>query len=160
MPRILIAAILVLGTAFALPATAAEFRAGDISVKDPWARASIGTSRPGAAFVGIRNAGAEADRLTGVESPVAGHADLHRTSMVDGVMKMEPSGPVAVPAGGMVMMEPGGYHIMLMKLKTPLEEGTTFPLTLTFERAGAVTVEVSVMGPGAMGGGHGHDSGD
>jgi len=57
---------------------------------------------------------------------------------------------ITVPAGGMAMLQPGGYHVMLMKLKYALKEGESFPLTLHFAKAGKVTVEVRIMSVGAM----------
>ena len=59
---------------------------------------------------------------------------------------------VAVPAHGMATLQPGSFHVMMMGLAKPLEEGHSFPLTLTFEQAGEVTVEVTVQGVGSMGG--------
>ena len=58
---------------------------------------------------------------------------------------------VKVPAGGTIALEPGGYHAMLMGLTQKLEKGATFPVTLTFQKAGAVTVDVEILGLGAKG---------
>jgi len=124
---------------------------GDLAIVSPWARASIGTSRPAAAFLSVTNRGAESDRLVAIESPVAARAMAHRTTMENGVMKMEPAGAVEIPAGGTVTFKPGGLHIMLMKLRQPLKKGGTLSLTLRFERAGAVTIEAPIAGPGASG---------
>lgn len=136
-------------------ASAADATVGDITVKAPWARASAGMARAGAAFMTIDNAGAEADRLVSASADVSKTVELH-THVKDGdVMKMRRVEAVDVPAGGAVELQPGGYHVMFMGLQQPLEDGESFPLTLTFETAGDVTVEVMVMGAGAMGPGHG-----
>lgn len=125
--------------------------AGDIAVEQAWARASIGTERPGVAYLTLKNHGAAADTLTGVETPVAKRAEIHESFMIEGVMKMRPAGEVTIPPGAAVALEPGGLHVMLMFLQKELIKGEAFPLTLTFERAGELTVDVSIAGPGARG---------
>ena len=140
--------------AFALSAgfvQAEPVRQGDLEVDAAWARASIGTSRPGAAYFTVRNLGDEADRLTGLSSPVSAMPMLHETTLSEGVSRMAHVEAAEIPAGGELTLEPGGMHVMLMELTTPLKEGATFPLTLTFESGGEITVEVPVFGPGATG---------
>ena len=140
--------------AFALSAgflQAEPVRQGDLEIDAAWARASIGTSRPGAAYFTVRNLGDETDRLTGLSSPVSAMPMLHETTLSEGVSRMAHVEAAEIAAGGELTLEPGGMHVMLMELTTPLKEGATFPLTLTFEAAGAVTVEVPVFGPGATG---------
>jgi hypothetical protein len=125
-------------------------RIGRIQVESAWARASIGTARPSAAYLTIVNLGDAPDQLLKIETPVAGRAEVHRTVRQGGIMKMKPAGAIAVPAGGKVALKPGGLHIMLMDLRQPLKKGGTFPLTLVFENNGSGTVDVAVAGPGAM----------
>ena len=140
--------------AFALSAgfvQAEPVRQGDLEVDSAWARASIGTSRPGAAYFTVRNLGDETDRLTGLSSPVSAMPMLHETTLSEGVSRMAHVEAAEIPAGGELTLEPGGMHVMLMELTTPLKEGATFPLTLTFEAGGEITVEVPVFGPGATG---------
>ena len=140
--------------AFALSAgfvQAEPVRQGDLEVDAAWARASIGTSRPGAAYFTVRNLGDETDRLTGLSSPVSAMPMLHETTLSEGVSRMAHVEAAEIPAGGELTLEPGGMHVMLMELTTPLKEGATFPLTLTFESGGEITVEVPVFGPGATG---------
>ena len=74
---------------------------------------------------------------------------LHQTVMTDGIASMPHAMEVPVPAGGQVALEPGGYHAMLMDLTQVLEEGETFPVTLTFRDAGEVTIPVTVQNIGA-----------
>ncbi len=131
--------------------------AGNIEIENPWARASAGMAKAGAAFMDIKNIGA-ADRVIGASADVSESVELH-THIKDGdVMKMRRVDVIDVPANGMAHLAPGGLHFMFMGLTAPLEEGETFPLTLTFEKAGDVTVEVEVKAAGAMGGmqGQGH----
>lgn len=150
-----LAAILV--TAALLPVSGAL--AGDIDIQNPWARASAGPAKAGAAFMDISNGGA-ADRVTGASADVAEVVELH-THIKDGdVMKMRRVEFIDVPAGGAVQLQPGGLHVMFMGLTAPLEEGESFPLTLTFENAGDITVEVVVQKAGAMGAMHGQGHGD
>lgn len=135
-------------------ASAADATLGEITVKAPWARASAGMARAGAAFMTIDNARAEADRLVSASADVSKSVELH-THVKDGdVMRMRPVDAVDVPAGSAVELQPGGYHVMFMGLEQPFREGESFPLTLTFENAGTLTVDVTVLGAGAMGPGH------
>jgi hypothetical protein len=139
-------------------AMAGDAKVGDITVEGPWARASAGPARAGAAFMTLNNAGAVDDKLIAASTDVSNKAELH-THIRDGeIMRMRPVDGIDVPAGGVANLQPGGLHVMLMGLKQPLKEGEAFPLTLTFEKAGEVTVEVMVMKAGAMGQGamHGH----
>ena len=128
-----------------------DYRVGEIAVVHPWARATASTAKTGAAFMIIRNGGADADRLVGVSSSVSRKAGLHKSLIEDGIMKMRPADVIDVPAGGMVMLKPGSYHVMFMGLKGPLKEGDSFPLSLVFEKAGEIEVMVTVMKAGAMG---------
>jgi copper(I)-binding protein len=93
----------------------------------------------------LSNLGAAPDRLLGGATPVASQVEVHEMSMDGGVMRMRPvSGGLVIPAGGTVALKPGGYHIMLIGLKTPLTAGTMVPLTLRFEKAGLVKLQVPV----------------
>ena len=130
--------------------------AGDIQLKGAWARASIGTERPGVAYLTIHNMAAASDRLLGAETSVAKHATVHESLMKDGVMKMRPVGEIEIQPGGMVMLEPGGLHLMLTFLQKKLVEDESFALTLTFEHAGEVMVDVMIAGMGAKKAPHEH----
>lgn len=145
---ILLLILTALGSASAI--VAAQERT-PISVERPWARASIGTSRPAAAYLTLVNRSSEAARLVGIESPVAGRAEVHRTVKEGEILRMEPAGDIELPAGGRVVLEPGGLHVMLMDLKQPLKRGEKLSLTLRFADGGAIEVTVPVMGPGARG---------
>lgn len=124
-------------------------RVGDIRVEVVWARASIGTSRPGAAYLTIVNEGSDPDRLLRIETPVAARAEVHETVSEEGVMKMRPVGEVEIPARTTIKLKPGGLHIMLMGLSEPLDKGGKISLTLRFEKSGAVSVDARIAGPGA-----------
>jgi copper(I)-binding protein len=128
----------------AAPVRGAELTVGDLTIDRPWARASIGAARAGAAYLTIVNRGAAIDRLVSVAASLAKRAGLHSTLNEGGVMKMRPAGPMEIPPGIALELEPGGLHVMLMGLQAPLVEGESFALTLTFERAGAVEVTVPI----------------
>jgi copper(I)-binding protein len=122
---------------------------GSLEIEAPWARASVGTMRPSAAYMVIRNGGDEPERLLRVETPDAGHAELHATVTEGDMMRMRPAEGLEIPPGGELRLEPGGLHVMLMHLQQPLEEGASLPLTLVFERAGEVTIETPIAAVGA-----------
>jgi copper(I)-binding protein len=146
-----IAAALALSL-FAAPALAEGIKAGDLTIEKPWARATPKGADVGAAYVEIRNAGGDADKLTGGSADFA-NVEIHEMSMQGNVMQMrELKDGLAIPAHGDVKLSPGGYHLMLTGLKHPLVKGETAKVTLTFERAGAVTIEFPVVGIGASGG--------
>ncbi len=125
-------------------AAAADYSLGDLAIHKPWARASIGQAQAGAAYVTVMNKGSLPDRLIAVEGEVANRVELHNHMMDGGVMKMRPVKAIEVAPGEPAVLKPGGLHIMLMGLKAPLVKGESFPLTLVFERAGRVEIEVSI----------------
>lgn len=139
----------LLAAGLALMAGAASAQSGQLAVDNAWARATPGKSTIGAAYVTIE--APTADRLVAASTPVANKAELHTMSMSGMVMKMRPIAGVDIPAGQKVILAPGGLHIMLIGLKKPLMAGQSFPLTLTFAKAGTRTVEVAVEKIGAAG---------
>lgn len=149
MKRLLPAAFALI---LAAPAMACEVvRIGDIEVEQAWSRATIGADRPGVVYLTIRNTGGSDDALTGLATPVAGMPMLHETVITGGVASMPHAMSVPVPAGQTVALEPGGFHAMLMGLTQKLDNGAAFPVTLTFQNAGAVTMTVEVLALGAKG---------
>jgi copper(I)-binding protein len=136
---------------------AAGYRAGNISITDPHARPTVPGQPGGAAYLTLENTGGSADRLVSVSSPVAQSAEIHTMRMDGDVMRMREAGELPLAPAAKVEMKPGmGYHIMLNGLKQPLQEGASFPMTLTFEKAGKVEVPVVVDGKQAKPAGHGH----
>lgn len=150
--------------ALLLIALAVSARAEDtasIAITQPWSRATPPGVTVGAAYFGITNKG-NADTLLRVESPVAARVEMHTNVEKDGKMQMRPVPTVTVPAKGRLEFAPGGLHVMLIDLKQPLKEGARIPLTLVFEKSGAIHVEALVQGigatspPAANQGGHEH----
>lgn len=141
-PIIAIGYLAVCGT------TLAHAGAADgIVVHDAWSRATPPGITVGVAYFVMDNRGPD-DRLLRVSSPIAKQPELHVSVMEDGVMQMRPLKTVEVVEGASVKFEPGGKHVMLVGLHKPLKAGDTFPLTLTFEKAGSVRTMVHVFGIG------------
>ena len=151
MKRMALAALAALNTTAGGSATAFA-GSEDVVVEGAWARASIGTSRPGAAYLTLRNKGDEVVTVTGIRTPIAIRPEIHRTSTNHkGVSSMAPAGDIGIAPGESVALEPGGLHAMLMRLQEPMIEGESFPMTLTFSDGGTVMVEVPILGLGARG---------
>jgi copper(I)-binding protein len=144
----------------------AQQKHASITVETPWARATPPGAPTGAVYLTVHNGGSSDDRLVAVSTPAAKKADLH-THLMDGdIMKMRAVPSIQIPAGKDVRLAPGGYHVMLMDLNHPLKRGDTLRLTLTFEKAGQITVTAPILAAGALGpkgaGGspmHGHGGG-
>ncbi len=114
--------------------------------------ATAADATTGAVFLTLHNSGASDDRLIAASTAKAGVVEIHE-GFVDenGVMQMRKVDGISVPAGQMVQLKPGGYHIMLMQLNGPLSLGETFDVTLDFENGPDVTVPVSIVAPGDSG---------
>ena len=145
-----IAAIGLLTMFLAGPATAQSGSPPAVQAVNVWARATPQGAKTGAAYMTLVNQGQTDDRLIGVATPVAGEAQIHSMSLENGVMMLRPVPGIDVKAGATAMLKPGDYHVMLMDLKQPLIEGSSFPITLTFEKAGKVQVTAKIAGIGAM----------
>lgn len=134
-----------------LAASAAAFLAfpafaQGVAVQDPYARSASAMATTGAAFMVITNTGGAADRLIGVTSDVAEKVELHtHREDANGVMRMiHVEEGLDLPEGGEIVMERGGHHVMFMGLKEPMAQGDMIDLTLVFEQAGEVAVQVPV----------------
>lgn len=138
-----------------LPAAAQEYRAGDVAVGRPWTRAIAAGAPTATGYMTFRNEGSAPDRLVSASTPMARAVELHESTVADGIMRMRPlpSG-IQIPPGATVRLEPGGLHAMLAGPSGPFAQGTRVPLTLRFERAGEVTVELAVEAPGARSSAH------
>ena len=128
-------------------ANADDYKAGDLRVSDPWSQELPPNAPTAAAYFVIHNTGATPDRLLSAQTPLAEKAELHEHVMQGDLMKMQQVPSVAVPAKGELTFAPMAYHVMLLGIKdrSLLADGKRFPLTLTFEKAGKVEVEVSVQ---------------
>ena len=151
MKRMLFALLALSAACAASPAPAQEFKAGDIVIEKPFARATPKGAEVGGGYFTVRNNGAAPDRLTGGTADFA-NVEIHQMKSENGVMKMGalPNG-LNIPAHSTVRLAPGGYHIMFTRLKKPLEKGETISATMTFEKAGPIVVQFPVEGIGAIG---------
>jgi copper(I)-binding protein len=131
-------------------AHAQTFTKGSIEIQAPWSRATPGGADVGAGYLVITNKGTQTDRLLSFVTEVAGQPEMHEMSTEGGVMKMRPLPKgLEIPAGATIKLEPGGYHLMLLKLKKPLVQGQRYKATLVFEKAGSVDVEFEIRALGA-----------
>lgn len=132
-----------------------------VTVSGSWARTSPKNAANGAVYLTLESSAADALVDASVDPSVAAMVEIHETKMADssmgdssmgdssmpagsGEMTMAPVDRIEIPAGGQVALEPGGYHIMLMKLAAPLETGSTIKVTLTFDKAAPQTIDVEV----------------
>ncbi len=102
-----------------------------VTVKDPWVRATVSQQKATGAFMQITSA--QDARLVEARSPVAGVVEVHEMTMDKDVMRMRAIKGLDLPAGKSVELKPGGYHVMLMDLKQQMKEGDTVPVTLVVE---------------------------
>jgi copper(I)-binding protein len=121
---------------------AARAEQSDIRIDHVWSRAAM-AGREGVVYLIITDTGAP-DTLTAVTTPVAAEAAPHRSFDDNGVMKMRPVGPLPIEPGKPVTLAPSGYHIMSMGLRQALKQGDSFPVTLSFAKAGQVTATAIV----------------
>ena len=127
-------------------AVAAEYKLGNVSIVNPYSRATPTAAMTGAGYMNIKNIGEEDDRLISVSCGCASKAEVHEMSNNNNIMSMRHmTEGLLIPAKGEVTLKPGGYHIMFMGLKKPFLTDDTVKATLTFEKAGEVTISLKVM---------------
>src|SRR6266481_5300189 len=146
-----IACATVLSCFLAAPALAQEVKAGDLVITQAWSRATPSGAKIAGGYLTIENKGTAPDRLLGGSGDIAGKIEVHEMAMNTGVMTMRPLDKgVTIEPGKTVKLAPGGYHLMIMDLKTPFKQGDKVPVTLQFEKAGKVTLSLDVQGVGAQ----------
>ena len=121
---------------------------GRVTIREAWARPSMGRSGTSAVYMTLEASGAQADRLVAAASQDAARAELHTGIMEGGVAKMRPLAAIEIAPGEPTVLEPGGPHVMLVGLGKKLVEGDTLPLSLTFEHAGTIELQVPIKGMG------------
>ncbi|MBC7281983.1 copper chaperone PCu(A)C [Hoeflea sp.] len=145
---LLSAAILSLSPA---AASAHDFKLGALEIEHPYARATPPNAPVSGGYMTIRNTGAEADRLMTGEADFADRVEIHEMAMDGDVMKMRQlSDGLEIPAGGEVVLKPGGFHVMFIGIDSQFKDGETRKATLTFEKAGAIELEFQVEDIKAM----------
>jgi copper(I)-binding protein len=144
MTKLTILAASMLALFAANAAHAHDYHVKDLTIFHPWARPAA-EGQTAAVYFTIKNDGKEGDKFLSAESPAAAKVELHETSEENGVMKMRAVKDGAeVKPGSSLQFKPGGYHLMLVDLKKPLEEGAMVPLTITLAKAGAINVDIKV----------------
>lgn len=143
------AAAAACAVAAAFPALAEDVKLANLKISGAFARASPVMAQAGAGFMTIANAGA-ADRLVAAKSGVSEVVELHTHIEENGMKAMRKVDFIDVPANGAVELKPGSFHVMFIKLKERLQEGSLVEVTLVFEKSGEVAVKLPVKGPGAM----------
>lgn len=138
------AAFCALSFALSASALAHEFRKGDLLIDHPWTRATARGQTVAAGYLEIRNAGREADRLIAASTPAAERIELHILVKEGDVMKMRQVKSFDLPAGGRVELKPRGPHMMIMGIRRPFAKDERIPVTLKFEKAGDVAIELAV----------------
>ena len=145
-----------LAIALSVVSILASAQTAAVKVDGAWARATVQGQKGTGAFMTLT--AKEGTRLVGVSSPAAGVAEVHEMKMENDVMKMRAVAGVDLPAGQAVSLKPGGYHLMLMDLKAPLQKDSTVPITLRFKDAKGVEssldllLPVGATAPGSAGG--------
>lgn len=143
-PMLALAAALVAAPlAYAAP-NPADVKAGTVTIRQPWSRpAQAGMN--GVGFFTLANGGKAPVVLKGVESPAAGKVEIHQSAMNGAVMTMRRQDTVTIPAGGQVAFAPGGYHLMLLGLKSAQAVGQKVPVTLVFDNGRKAQVQLIVQ---------------
>ena len=118
--------------------------AGDLTVTGAWARSTAPGVGMGAIYLTIDNGSTKSDRLLKLRTPVAATAEVHRTEVLDGIVRMREVAVLHVAAGERIEFKPGGHHVMLTGLRKPLVEGQIFDLELVFEVSGPRKIRVVV----------------
>lgn len=145
-------ALFLLAAAVAAPARAEDVKVGDLVISQGWSRATPNGAKIGSGYLTIENKGTTPDRLVSVSADIAGKTEVHEMTMKNNVMTMRPvENGLTIDPGKTVKLAPGGNHLMMFDLKSPLKQGDTLPITLTFEKAGKVNISLAVEGIGAQG---------
>ena len=144
MHRKLVLAVALIAALVGLTACGAGPNGPQVSVEDAWARPVPAAGGNGAVYARLVNAGDEAARLVGGQSPVAGGVEIHQTTMEEGVMKMQHIPGLEIPPKGEILLRPGDYHVMLIDVGQSLVPGDTLPITLRFEKSGEMEMDVEV----------------
>lgn len=141
---LLLAALLPEGTGFAH-----GYGKGELGVRHPWTRATPPGAKLGVGYLEIRNSAREPDRLIGASTPIAQRVELHVLVREGDVVRMREVESLDVPARERLVLRPGGPHLMIVGLARPFVKGERVPLSLRFEKAGELRIELEVQALGS-----------
>lgn len=157
MTRSFLASVMAVATLLLGSAWAHDYEIGDLTIVNPVARPTMGAAANSAVYLTIRNDGDD-DVLLDVEGPESNAVQLHTTIDEDGIMKMRHlADGLEIPGDSTVDLAAGGHHVMLTGLAEPLEYGDEFTITLIFEKAGRIDIDVMVVDLKDLGDGMDHD---
>lgn len=129
-----------------ISAFANDYKLGNLVVEHPVIPATVKAAPVAAGYLKITNNGTEADRLVSISADFSAKQQIHTMTMIDSVMRMRPlKDGVEIPAGGEATLRAGGDHLMFMKLNEQMEAGQMRKVTLVFEKAGELEVEMLVV---------------
>jgi copper(I)-binding protein len=143
----LVLALLLLSVS--LPGWAHSHEAGEIQVRHPWSRQTAPGAKVGVGYMEIRNRGSRPDRLLAASTPLAARVEMHMTKRDGEVVRMFPVAAFEIPAGERLELRPGAGHLMLVDLTRALKKGERVPMTLRFEHAGELRIELEVQEMGS-----------
>ncbi|ELX13621.1 hypothetical protein Jab_1c22570 [Janthinobacterium sp. HH01] len=121
---------------------AAPLASAQVEVREAWIRATVPSAKSTGVFMQLKSK--QGGQLVEVRSSVAGVAEIHHMQMDGQMMKMHAVPSLELPAGKLVDLASGGYHVMLMDLKRQLKEGETVPVTLVIRKKGKQTETIAV----------------
>jgi len=136
--------LLLVAATCAVATTPQLYPLGELIIGKPWSRPTAAGMPMGVAYLTITNNGSAPDALIAASTPAAARVEFHQTTISGGMARMRPVTEIAIPARGTVTIEPGGIHLMLVDLGSPLEAGKLVPLVLEFRKAGRITVQLSI----------------
>ena len=118
---------------------------GEIGIRHPWSRATPPGANVAAGYMEIRNSGKTPDRLITAATPAAQRIKIHRSVREGEILKMQEVEALDIPPRQRIELRPAGSHLMIIGLKKPFAKGERIPLTLRFEKAGELQVELEVQ---------------
>jgi copper(I)-binding protein len=137
--------LLCLALAVSAPAWSHVHEKGDLQVRHPWSRATPPGAKVAIGYMEIRNRGTQPDRLLSASTAVAKRVEMHVTQREGEVTRMRQVQSFEIPARERYALRPGGSHLMLVDIVRPLQKGERFTMTLRFERAGELEIELEVQ---------------
>lgn len=145
LSRLAATALIACSTLITIPALAHDYATEDVTINHPWSRPTPPGVPMGVGYMAISNHGDKDITVTGATTPRAKSVSIHQSTMKDGTMSMRPlKDGLTIPAGETVELKPHSYHLMLEKLDAPLKEGERIPMTIKFDGAETMDIELNV----------------
>jgi len=142
----LLCSIVALTVAFFLTYAHAGDLSKDIFISNAWVQAMPPSQTNTAVYMVITNNSPKEAVIVSASSDIAGATEIHQMSEMNGMMNMAMAADLHIPAQGKLTLQPGGFHIMLIDLKKPINKGDTVPVTLHFQDGSSMIVKANVRG--------------